>query len=350
MKKSSVRTICIFIALVVVVLGIIIKKYSDDKKDIVTNSDVNSEFNNGISKHGGLSVTNGALVDDEGEIFQLKGFSTHGLTWYPRYTNANAMATLKEYGANVFRLAVYSEVYVSDESSKKKTMDYTYLAIENALYSDMYIIVDWHILNDNNPLKYMEEAKGFFEEISSHYGDNYGIIYEICNEPNGDTSWSDIVQYANEIIPIIRNNAPSSVIIVGTPAYSSRVSDVLESPLSYDNIMYAYHEYLDISVDEEYDSYYLDKVKESGIPIFITEWGIVDNSEDNNNDGEELYSKTAETFLEYLDDNKISWCNWSLSNKDEIHSVIKSDCDKYSGWEEEDFTFIGNIVIRALRK
>jgi endoglucanase len=196
----------------------------------------------------------------------------------------------------------------------------------------------------------MEEAKGFFEEISSHYGDNYGIIYEICNEPNGDTSWSDIVQYANEIIPIIRNNAPSSVIIVGTPAYSSRVSDVLESPLSYDNIMYAYHEYLDISVDEEYDSYYLDKVKESGIPIFITEWGIVDNSEDNNNDGEELYSKTAETFLEYLDDNKISWCNWSLSNKDEIHSVIKSDCDKYSGWEEEDFTFIGNIVIRALRK
>ena len=39
----------------------------------------------------------------------LRGTSDHGITWYPRYLNGSAMKTLAEYGANVQRIAVYTE-------------------------------------------------------------------------------------------------------------------------------------------------------------------------------------------------------------------------------------------------
>ena len=77
-------------------------------------------------------------------------------------------------------------------------------AIENTLAADMYALVDWHMLGEQNPLNNVEKAKEFFSEVSALYGKKDGIIYEICNEPNGDTTWEDIVEYANQIIPVIR--------------------------------------------------------------------------------------------------------------------------------------------------
>ena len=68
----------------------------------------------------------------------------------------------------------------------------------------MYVIVDWHILSDNNPQINKEESKRFFNEISSKLSGYNNVIYEICNEPNGGTTWADIKSYALEIIPIIR--------------------------------------------------------------------------------------------------------------------------------------------------
>ena len=73
----------------------------------------------------------------------------------------------------------------------------------------MYVIIDWHIFSDNNPNNHKEEAKEFFTNISTKYRYIPNIIYEICNEPNGSTSWDDIKNYANEIVPIIRKNSNS---------------------------------------------------------------------------------------------------------------------------------------------
>ena len=46
------------------------------------------------------------------------------------------------------------------------------------------------------------------------------VLYEICNEPNSGCSWEDIKTYANEVIPVIRENAPEAVILVGTQTRS----------------------------------------------------------------------------------------------------------------------------------
>ena len=36
----------------------------------------------------------------------------------------------------------------------------------------MYVIIDWHILSDNNPQTYKKESIEFFNEISKKYKDS----------------------------------------------------------------------------------------------------------------------------------------------------------------------------------
>lgn len=297
----------------------------------------------GICRHGKLRVEGGSLVDSRGERLQLRGVSSHGLTWFPRYTNAAALGFWKEAGANVFRAAMYSDqhrgyVYYPEESA-----NYLYLAVENALSLDMYAIVDWHILRDANPLEHMEEAKVFFSDVSSHYGNHPGILYEICNEPNGDTTWEDITEYAHEIIPLIRHYAPDAVILVGMPEYCTEYRPVLEAPLPYGNIMYTYHQYVD-GDNKAYDAHGLETMLENRLPIFVSEWGI--DSEDE----EDVDFRAAEEFLGILEEEKVSWVAWALSNKSGSHALIRPEIRRYGDFSAEDLSGAGRYVYDRLRQ
>ncbi len=116
---------------------------------------------NGVAGHGALHVESTQLTDEHGEPVQLRGMSTHGLTWYPQYTNANAMKTIAEYGGNVVRLAVYADHYDDAGAS-----DALYMALENALATDLYVIVDWHVLDDGDPNLSADSAEEFFTQIA----------------------------------------------------------------------------------------------------------------------------------------------------------------------------------------
>lgn len=295
-----------------------------------------------------LHVSNGKLQDDTGRIVALRGMSTHGLGWFPRYVNAGAFETLKAMGSNVIRLAMYSgtpEGYIEEPYN----LDFLYMGIENALAANMYVIVDWHILDDNNPLMHMQEASAFFDEISAHYEDCPNIIYEICNEPNGDVTWNDVYDYAMEIIPVIRKNAGDAIVIVGSPEHSTAVYEAMEKPLPFGNLMYSYHKYVDVSCDNEPDIYWLEQAVMQKFPVFVTEWGIKYGKEsffdeEPRQDYGELFLEPAYTFLNYLEENDISWCGWALSNSNEIHAAIRKDCDKISGWIEDDLTPGGKLM------
>lgn len=302
-----------------------------------------SDANYGIKANGRLQVIGTRLCNEKGEPVQLRGMSTHGISWFPRYTNASAIQTLKCYGANVIRLAVYSDQNDSYLYEKEENLNYLYNAIENALSQNMYVIVDWHVLQDVTPLTHKANAVEFFQEISSHYGNEEGIIYEICNEPNGATTWDEIVSYANEIIPVIRKNAPDAIIIVGTPDFSFDVQDVLNKPLNYSNIMYTFHNYVDVTYTSTDDMNWMEKKLQLDIPIFVTEWGITDNGS-----GSAMYENRAMKFVEFMERNGISWCMWSVSNKNEVYSMLKTSCNKYSDWTEADLTFSGKIAVKAL--
>lgn len=347
-KKFFTHLLIIILSGLVVIEGltVVIQNTSNSKANQETDIVEEKLPENGINNYGRLSVSGNHIVDENGNEVLLKGMSTHGITWFPRYANSAAMNTIREYGGNVIRLALYSENVSQDEDYWDDVRDYAYLTIENALANDMYIIVDWHVLSDENPLVNKDKAMEILDEISSHYGNEPGIIYEICNEPNGDTSWQDIKEYANEIIPLIRGNAKDAIIIVGTPNYSTALKDAFDDKLEWTNLLYAYHVYVDATTDTSFDFSYIEQIVESGMPVFVSEWGIKNTELPD----EKLNAKSSWEFLNYLNENKIGWCYWSLSNKDETHSSIKSDCEKYSGWKYEDMTFGGRIAFEALGK
>ena len=80
----------------------------------------------------------------------------------------------------------------------------------------MYVIVDWHILSDGDPNQNKDEAILSLKEMAETFTNNDNVLYEICNEPNGGTSWESIKAYAEEVMPVIREKRPDAVILVGT--------------------------------------------------------------------------------------------------------------------------------------
>ena len=277
----------------------------------------------------------GQLVNAAGEAVQLHGVSTHGISWFPQYLNANAFRSVQDAGGNVVRAAMYTDTdsgYLQDPENSMLLMQ---MAIENARSLEMYIIVDWHILSDGNPNEHLTEAITFFDAVASRYGDDPHILYEICNEPNG-TGWEDIKQYAYAIFPVIRQYAPNAVILLGTPDYSSDLNSPLADPFPGENFLYTYHAYAGEHMNPES----LRRTAEAGLPIFVSEWGIGSTVKGT------PALEEAEKFLQVLEEEKISWCAWSLCNKEEAYSMIRPDCTSLGGWQEEDLTEVGRFIFR----
>ena len=277
-----------------------------------------SGMDGSVSANGQLKVIGTKLSNADGNPITLRGVSTHGIAWFPDFATKSFMQTLRdEWGASIFRIAMYSfegnDSYVNNPSwNKSKVCE----LIDAAIELDMYVIVDWHILADSNPQTYQKQAAEFFTYIASAYQKVPNILYEICNEPNGGTSWSgNIKPYANTIIPIIREYSPEAVIIVGTPTWSQDVDAAAADPLSFDNVMYSLHFYAGT-----HKSWLRDKADialSKGLALFATEWGTTDAS------GNGAVDKTStDEWLTYLEKNGISWCNWSLCNKSESSALL----------------------------
>lgn len=188
----------------------------------------------------------------------------------------------------------------------------------------MYVIIDWHVLYEGNPNVYKEEAKEFFSQVANRYKNIPNIIYEICNEPNKDeTTWEEIKKYANEIIPEIRKINQNAIIIVGTPSWSHDVDYVVGNELNFDNIMYTCHMYTSSLTTEKMDKF--KSAVENSIPIFVTEFGTAVTGW-GTQDG--LLLENSNLIANYMEENDISWCNWSMSDHYEGLALVK-----YNQWD-----------------
>lgn len=300
-----------------------------------------------VSQNGQLSVKNGQLVDKSGKGYQLRGMSTHGLTWFPEFVNESAFKTLRDdWNTNVVRLAMYVDEWGNGQcymGNKSGSLELLEKGVDICIKLDMYVIIDWHVLNPGDPSKYTNEAKSFFEKVSKRYAKYPNVIYEICNEPNGGASWSgNIKPYAEKIIPVIRKNAPNSVIIVGTPTWSQEIDKPLSDPLSYKNVMYAFHFYAATHAGLRSN---VENCVAQGLPVFVSEFGTCDASGGGANDFNE-----TQKWLSYFDKQGISYCNWSICNKDETCSVLRPGTSANGNWSESDLTENGKWMRNWFRK
>lgn len=294
---------------------------------------------------GKLSVAGTGLADKDGNAVQLRGISTHGIAWFPDYINYDSFRTLRdEFGANVIRLAMYTGEnggYCTggDKNALKKLIEN---GVSYATDLDMYVIIDWHILSDNNPNTYKTEAAAFFEEMSKKYADNDHVIYEICNEPNGGTGWEDVKSYAEEVIRVIRKNDRDAVILVGTPTWSQDVDKAAANPIDDDNLMYVLHFYAATHKDDLRNR--MTAAIDGGLPIFISEFSICDAS---GNGG--LDYDSANKWLDVINEYQISYVGWNLSNKNESSAILKPSCNKTSGYTRDDLSDSGKWLVESFQ-
>lgn len=296
-------------------------------------------------QHGALHVENGKLTDADGNIVQLYGMSTHGIAWFPQYINYDSFRTLRDdWNTNCIRLAMYTAEYggYCAGGDKEQLKQLVRDGVSYATELGMYVIVDWHILSDCDPNQNKDEAIAFFREMSEAFADNDNVLYEICNEPNSGTSWDSIKSYAEEVIPVIREQKPDAVILVGTPTWSQEIDKSAASPLTFDNVMYTLHFYAGTHKDDLRNR--LETCAQNNLPVFVSEFGMCDASGNGAND----FDSTTK-WLDLLNKYQISFCCWNLANKDESSSVFKAASTALSDWTDEDFNESGRWIREYFR-
>ena len=291
----------------------------------------------GVSQNGRLQVIGTQLCNAAGEPIVLRGMSSHGMQWYGQYASEGAIRTTAEYGANVFRIAMYTgeNGYLSQPAQlKAAVID----AADAAIRQDLYVIIDWHILSDGNPRSHQTEAIAFFTEMAQRYKDTPNVLYEICNEPNGGVSWAgDVKPYAQAVTDAIRAVDPLGVILIGSPTWSQDINQAADDPVIGTNLMYTLHFYAGThgaSLRER-----IDYARSKGAAIFISEWGT-----SRADGGGGVFLNEAGEWLDFLNARQISWCNWSLCDKNETSAALAPGASANGGWTEAQLSESGRFV------
>lgn len=291
----------------------------------------------GVSENGWLQVRGTQLCGESGDPVVLRGMSSHGLQWYGQYAAAQPIRSTADWGANLFRAAMYTGEggYLTDpDTARQRAID----AVDAAIACDLYVILDWHILSDGNPMEHLDEAAAFFSEMACRYRNSPAVLYEICNEPNGSATWErDIKPYAEEIVRVIREQSPRSVILIGSSTWSQDIHLAAASPLSGENLMYTLHFYAGTHGAELRRR--IDSALSAGLPVFVSEWGT---SRADGSGG--VFLEESAQWLDFLAERNISWANWSLCDKGETSAALLPGTPPDRPWTQADLSPSGKFV------
>lgn len=288
-------------------------------------------------KHGALHVEGVQLADEHGEAVRLCGMSTHGLAWRREFVCEETFRELRDvWGTNCVRLALYTAEHMGycTGGSKQELFGLVRKGIDLAKELGMYVIVDWHVLDEKSPLVYADEAERFFDALAAEYAGCPNLLYEICNEPNKGTGWDEIVQYAERVIPVIRRHSPEAVVIVGSPDWSQHPDCALDQPIGFDNLLYSLHFYAATHRDGLRER--VKRCLDGGVPVFISECSLTESTGSGTPDLE-----SGEKWFGLLDSYGVGYIVWSLASSPETSAVIAPGCRKLSGWQDGEIKQTG---------
>jgi hypothetical protein len=219
------------------------------------------------------------------------------------------------------------------EMNKIKTV------IDACIDLGIYVIIDWH---DDNAQNHQPQSIDFFKKIAALYGNHPNVIYEIYNEPQ-QVSWANVIKpYAKAVIDSIRSIDPNNIIVVGTPTWSQDVDTASMNPLEYENIAYTLHFYAATHKQELRNKAVT--AMNNGIALFVTEWGTCEATGTGFLDSAEV-----EKWMNFMESNKLSWCNWSVADKVETSAALKPNVNSTGGWPDSSLTPSGSLVREKIR-
>ena len=294
-----------------------------------------------IENYGKLQVQGNKLLDKNNKPVQLRGMSLFWSQWIGKYYNAEAVKWLKDdWRCTVVRAAmgvgIPEDGYLKNpEREKQKVID----VVDAAIKEGIYVIIDWH---DHTAEQNTEASKKFFSEMAEKYGDKPNVIYEIYNEPL-NVSWNTVIKpYSEAVIAAIRAKDPDNLIICGTGNWSQRVNEAASNPINDPNVAYTLHFYAATHKQSLRDDAI--KALAKNVAIFVTEFGTSEASGDGFLDKAE-----TNTWFAFLDEHKISWCNWSLADKSEVSAALKPGASATGGWANSSLSESGIFIRDYLR-
>lgn len=291
-----------------------------------------------VKKYGHLQVKGTRLCDEKGNPVVLRGMSFGWHNFWPRFYNEGVVAWLaKDWDCSVVRAAMGVEPRRGYRQDSAFSVQKIKAVVDGAIKNGIYVIIDWHSHNINLP-----EAKSFFASMAKQYARYPNVIYELFNEPDYE-SWNDVKNYETEVINVIRKYDSDNIILAGCPHWDQDIHLVADSPLQgFTNIMYTVHFYAATHKQELRNR--CDYALKKGIPIFISESAGMEASGNGAIDDEEWMK-----WIDWAEQNKISWITWSVSDKDETCSVLLPTANSNGNWSEKDLKESG-IKARALLK
>jgi len=317
-----------------------------------------------VAAYGRLKVANNQVQSASGTAVQLRGMSfgwTSDVTNEspPReYYNERVVAWLAaDWKVSLIRAAVGvsdkregdgpfmapGQPYKGNEATHKLIVKNV---VNAAIWQGIYVIIDWHShhAHEGEADDAVSGSKAFFREMAQIYKDYPNVLYEIYNEPLCQGCWSQVKSYAEGVIDAIRAVDANNIIIVGTPFYSQRIGDAAANKITgtnRGNLVYTVHFYCDLSDGTgTWDINY--SGSKSNIPIFVSEFGLSESDGNNMCSGNTF--PEANTWLNRLDADKVSWANWQVNNRNETSSILKM----YSSSAERSRLFKGRWTANDL--
>jgi len=287
-----------------------------------------------VELYGRLQVKGNKIFGKDDSVVVLRGMSLFWSQWGGHFYNENVIKWLRDdWKCTIVRAAIGVESggYLTNPQAEMQKAE---IVINAAIKYGIYVIVDWH---DHNAQNHLEQSKEFFKTIAQKYGDKPNIIYEIFNEPL-QVSWTSVIKpYAEEVIKTIRQYDPDNLIVVGTPSWSQDVDVAANSPIQDNNVAYSLHFYS--STHRQFLRNKATIALNKGIPLFVTEYGISEASGNGNIDLNE-----ANIWMNFMESNKLSNCNWSIMDKAESSAALKPGANTSGGWTENDLTLSGKTI------
>ena len=127
------------------------------------------------------------------------------------------------------------------------------------------------------------------------------------------------------------------MILVGSPTWSQDIHLAAADPLEGENLMYTLHFYAGTHGEQLRQR--VDGALAKGLPVFVSEWGV---SRADGSGG--VFLQESQVWLDFLEARGISWCNWSLCDKNETSAALRPGTLPEYPWGQEELTESGRFV------
>lgn len=283
--------------------------------------------------YGSCNPTSGNEVQVRGMSLYWSSGTDEATNFYDKTAIANMV---KDMNIEIIRFPMgISESWdngngYSGSPDKQKNMLKTVIAA--AVENDIYVIIDWH----SHQAEYQtESAKAFFAWAAQTYGNLDNVIFEVFNEPTGQ-SWSTIKSYAESVVSEIRKYS-DNLILVGNPNWDQNPNAAISNEVSGSNIAYTFHYYA-MSHSPSNEGANAVAAMNAGLSVFVSEWGTGEAD-----GGGSAGQDENDAWQAWLNKYKLSAANWSASAIGEGTAAFNS-----SNVNSLSYTTSGDMVKKYL--